>query len=1413
MVWRKIFRGLNQSSKNSLKNRQRRQLRVERMERRELLASDLGSIAGVTFVDENNDGSSVGDPPVLVDGGGNLVAPGTPGAQGIQVQLFRDSNSNLVFDSGTDTLVGTDITDLTGNYRFNNLTEDRYFLQQQVVPELNTPTSLTVDVTAGDADGTQAVLIDDYSVTSQSVTADNATPTNTSFSTASEVVGGERDIEVTNTAGVGQITVLVDSGAATLSIGSLGNGEGTALLQYDGTDGNIALDATGLSNVSLTGDPTGTTADPAAGLIVLTRSDAAGETLTVTVYTDAANFSSTTIAVPLNLTNTVETFVPFSTFVVAGGTGADFTDVGAIEAAVTLAVDSDVIASIIESRMSGIVAASMPNLLPVDLGGTLFDDNSVGGQNNGIKDALEGGLLGVTVNLYQMAAAGDVVDPATDTLLATTTTGVGGNYNFPDLDPGFYAAVVPASQFLPSGVLDGYSNSTGNDPPSDPDDNVDNVDDGITLLSGDVITQTITLESNNEPIDDDDTDPNTNTTLDFGFFPQIDLEVTKELNVPLSNVIAGGNVVFDLTIENIGVNDGTSVELVDVFPAGLVYTGNQNASGAFTVSAVGATITVDVGTIPAGTTATIQLLANIDANQTADITNTATATAFEIEVDNTNNSDSALLELVASDLSIVKAGAPNPVEAGALLTYTMTVTNNGPDGATGVTVVDTLPSDVTFVSGNVDGNGAQVSFDAGTGVLTANIGAMSNGQVSVVTVDVTVGANPANTLSNTATVSATPNTDSNPANNSSNITTAVNRFVDLAVAKSVSGTPISGQDITYSLTVTNTGATDAADVVVTDTLDNDLTFVSFDPLASGATHSLVGQDLTFDIGALLAGASVTFEFDVTIDAAAVGNISNSATVSTSDTDTVPGNNTDSIIVTADNQIDLILGKSVDLSTAVPGSDQLVYTFNVSHDIGSISDGNTVVVTDTIPAGLTGVTIDAPTSDSTNYDPGTGVVTVQYDLLPNGETRTFTLTATIQEDATGTVVNSGSVSSAGNDLDPANNTAAATTTLTPEFDVQVSKVPDDPNSIPDDTVVYTVTVTNTGPSTAPGVILTDVLPAGVTYVSSTMEGQTGVESTGTITFPSVDLASGEIATATITVTVDNLTDGLITNSASVQDLSSVGETNVANNSDTADVTVVAEADLSVSKNVSTNASQVGGALTYSIDVTNAGPSTATNVVITDTLPVGVTFVSGTGPAGEVLSEVGGVVTANIAALVSGATGSMTINVTIDAGAASSISNSVTATSDTGDSNPTNDIASALTSVDPKTSTISGTVFVDLNDNGIQEPGEDPIENVQITLTGSDLLGAIATQVVFTDANGDYSFTALAQGTYEVTEEQPFPFREGQVVVGINATATVAGNSFTNLVLGESTDASAFNFAELNQVLSKRLFLASPHYSVI
>ena len=227
------------------------------MERREVLASNIGAIVGVAFIDQANDGSSVGDPPVLVDTAGDLVPPETPGAQGIQVQLFEDTNSNGEFDND-DLLVGTVTTDLQGSYRFDNLSPGLYFLQQQDVPQLrpSTPTPITVVNDHGEQTG----LIDDYSLTTQSVTA---TPTadGSDSALASESIGGARDILVNNSAVTGQLTVFVDDVSDTLSLGSLGDGVGTALIQYDGPDGTVVLDPTGLGGASLAGGSTGTAAE------------------------------------------------------------------------------------------------------------------------------------------------------------------------------------------------------------------------------------------------------------------------------------------------------------------------------------------------------------------------------------------------------------------------------------------------------------------------------------------------------------------------------------------------------------------------------------------------------------------------------------------------------------------------------------------------------------------------------------------------------------------------------------------------------------------------------------------------------------------------------------------------------------------------------------------------------------------------------------------------------------------------------------------------------------------------------------------------------------------------------------------------------------------------------------------------
>ncbi len=393
--------------------------------------------------------------------------------------------------------------------------------------------------------GLQTQLIDDYSTTTQSVTA-TASSTNTASASASEAIGGSRDIQVTNSAGTGQLTLFVDSASDTLSVGALGDGSGTALIQYDGAEATAVLDPVGLGGVAFAGGAPGDPLDPGAGLIVETRAQDAGDSLFITIYTDGSRSSTATVTINADPTNFTETFVRFSDFV----GNADFNDVGAVETSVTVGVNNDVNVSIVETRRPEVVQSQSRQHPTHCAWRTTLLGQFGGGSKRWDSARDRSGLTGVTVELYQLAGPDDVVDP-TGVPLTSTTTGAGGTYNFPGLDPGNYAVVIPASQFQTGAALFGFANSTGNDPAPDPDDNVDNDDNGTTVAGGAVVSGTITLVSNDEPIDDDDTNPNTNTTVDFGFFPQIDLVITKSLNAASSNIIAGGNAVFDIVVKTL----------------------------------------------------------------------------------------------------------------------------------------------------------------------------------------------------------------------------------------------------------------------------------------------------------------------------------------------------------------------------------------------------------------------------------------------------------------------------------------------------------------------------------------------------------------------------------------------------------------------------------------------------------------------------------------------------------------------------------------------------------------------------------------------------------------------------------------------------------------------------------------------
>ena len=154
------------------------------------------------------------------------------------------------------------------------------------------------------------------------------------------------------------------------------------------------------------------------------------------------------------------------------------------------------------------------------------------------------------------------------------------------------------------------------------------------------------------------------------------------------------------------------------------------------------------------------------------------------------------------------------------------------------------------------------------------------------------------------------------------------------------------------------------------------------------------------------------------------------------------------------------------------------------------------------------------------------------------------------------------------------------------------------------------------------------------------------------------------------------------------------------------------------------------------------------------------------------------------------------------------NRVTVSTDTNETNSNNNEASAVTTIDPISASIAGTVYLDLNNNGTQENNERGIAGVTLTLTGTDNQGNAVNRTTATDANGDYFFGNLAAGTYEVSETQPGGFRDGLETSGSGAlSSSVLDDMFTNLGLAAGGQAIEFNFAERNEALSKRRFLAS------
>ncbi|MCL4202703.1 MAG: VCBS repeat-containing protein [Pirellulaceae bacterium] len=290
-----------------------RRLLLESLEDRRLLAfTDLAAIEGTLFYDFQPS---------------NVQQP----IQGETVSLYLDDGDNI-FDDGVDTFVDSDVTDVDGKYRFDDLIAGTYFVVQPAEPSGNIhpvpdPVVVTIVITPQDVEGTIGLIIDHFDA-DQSLTAQQP-PTGTPLVSSSvsdvDILGGHRQLIVASTSGTGTVRAVVnENGNSLFSYAESPGTFGDAIMYWDGTPGDhLIVNPTGLGGVDLT---TGGTQD--SFLLEIPTSDIPA-VQTIRIYTDAANYSEAVIPLP-GLSFNVQLQVLFSSFVPVAGAGADFSDVGAI---------------------------------------------------------------------------------------------------------------------------------------------------------------------------------------------------------------------------------------------------------------------------------------------------------------------------------------------------------------------------------------------------------------------------------------------------------------------------------------------------------------------------------------------------------------------------------------------------------------------------------------------------------------------------------------------------------------------------------------------------------------------------------------------------------------------------------------------------------------------------------------------------------------------------------------------------------------------------------------------------------------------------------------------------------------------------------------------------------------------------
>ena len=1084
------------------------------------------------------------------------------------------------------------------------------------------------------------------------------------------------------------------------------------------------------------------------------------------------------------------------------------------------AANNQISAVVLGSNQSSL-ANNFGELLPATLAGRVFRSVS----NDNTFDAGDVGLGGQTITLTGTDDLGRSISVSTTTATTAVSGGstVSNTVSINGSAPVATAITVPVGGVpiggyffgqLPASNASGYSVTETTQP----------------ALHSSTTTNTRTgnpasgTDANNAVSSIPVAFGNNLVNYDFGEL-QSDVSLTKSIDVATPTI--GQNVVFTIIATNNGFSDNTGISVRDLLPSGYSYVSSVPVVGAGltrTTVAGGEQLDWNVGSLTASGAASSKVLTvTATVNPTGIRSNFAQIQSTDVSDPNSQPGNNSTGTPSQNDEAAIAPSSVLAQPSIAGFVY-LDVNNDGTRAATGENGLGSLAISTITLSGT-DINNNPVSRTATPDPTTGawSIAGLLPPLVGTTyTLTQTQPSNYTNRNTNVGTGATAVGSSA------SNVVTGINLqgndngvnynfgelLADLSVTKAqINGTTIqAGQTgVQFQIVVSNAGPTQATGVVARDFLPAGYSFVSSSPATSSNTVVTGGRQLEWAIPTLNAGASttitVTVNVAITVTPANSINFVQLQASDVLDPNSTPGDN-------ATNR-DTASNDDAESAPSISGLNSLKGRVYLDVNDNGVYDAATDLPLNGVQVTISGTDINGAVSIDAFTNPlGEYVFTNLLDTAGTGYTVTQTQPSTTTNRST----------TAGNSGGTANSTGGATSggqvtgismSGTASLDYSeinfgelradlsltktvISPVPPTEPQVGSN-VTFRLTVVNSGETQTTGVVVTDVLPAGYTFVSSSNPSATNAA--GTITWAVGTLsASGAGSSQVLDIVasvVANRTPAEYNNTAQITESAVIDPDSTPNNgtSNTEDdranfaTTPILVANLGITKTDGITAPAsitAGSSNTYTIVVSNAGPSNITGAGVTDTLPSAFETANRswacTGGTGATCPVAIGVAQSGNLATNINLNAGQTLTFTVTSRLKSPINGTISNTAEVAvptavvDPNPSNNTATDSTTITP--GDVLGVVFTDTNGNGIQDLGEQGIPNIDVVLT--DVNGIPRTAQ--TNATGQYTFLNIPAGTASldvITSDPDFPAQHVQTAGTDPSSVTViSGGTVAN-----------------------------------